>query len=168
MRGWALGSGHAAVFVVIFCLAACGAGPAAPGRAPPEILQGTASVIDGDTIEIHGQRVRLSGIDAPERGARCGAVNVYEKASLALSDMTRTQTVSCTILDIDRYGRKVGRCAVAGVGLEAAMVRAGWARDWPRYSGGEFAGDERAARQAGAGLWGLDCPGDLWGTRRYD
>ena len=34
-------------------------------------VQGTASVIDGDTIEIHGQRIRLDAIDAPESSQLC-------------------------------------------------------------------------------------------------
>lgn len=157
-----------AASVIAVLLVACGPVPAVLEPASAESLQGTASVIDGDTLEIHGERVRLSGIDTPERGKRCGTVNVYQQAALALSDMIGSRTVSCTILETDRYDRKVGRCAVSGAGLEAAMVRAGWARDWPRYSDGEFAADERAARQAGAGIWGLDCPDDLWGDRNYE
>lgn len=140
----------AAMFAGLAGLAACGAATAGGGE--EKRLEGTASVIDGDTIEIHGQRIRLSGIDTPERGRRCGTVNVYQAAALALSDMIGSRTVSCVITETDRYDRSVGRCEAGGEGLERRLVLAGWARDWPRYSNGEFAGDERAARQAVAGI----------------
>ena len=126
----------------------------------------TASVIDGDTIEIHGQRVRLDGFDAPERGRRCaGGVNAYQRASLTLADAIGRRTVICTPTGRDRE-RIVARCAVAGDDLGALMVRSGWARDWPRYSGGRYAPAEQDARRALRGVWGLECPG-LWGSRNY-
>jgi endonuclease YncB( thermonuclease family) len=155
------------------CLAACSNQAEKPSSPVPEIdrqadIAGTASVIDGDTIEIHGQRIRLSGFDAPERGARCGAINVYQKASLALADIIGMHTVTCMSQGTDRYGRIVATCSVNGVDLGHELVRKGWARDWPQYSQRTYAEDEVSARAAARGIWGLDCPDDLWGERTYD
>lgn len=131
---------------------------------PANQIVGIASVVDGDTIEIHGQRIRPDGIDAPEEGKRCGDVNVYQRASLALADIVGAQTVTCTITDRpDRYGREVAQCSVGGVDIGTTLVQQGWARDWPRYSDGAYAHDEATARAAHRGIWGSECPADLWG-----
>ena len=125
-----------------------------------DLIVGVASVIDGDTIEIHGERIRLSGIDAPERDRMCaGGVNAYQRASLALSDAIVRRTVQCSVSGQDRYGRHVAQCSVGGTDLGEQMVEAGWARDWRRYSGGRYADEEARARAAGRGVWGLECPG---------
>jgi len=131
-------------------------------------ISGVASVIDGDTIEIHGERIRLSGYDTPERGKRCGSVNVYQKAAFALSDFIGRQTVHCNVTGRDRYERSIATCAVGGIDLGDHMVREGWGRDWPRYSKGRYAGEERSARSRSKGVWGLSCPDSLWGKRNYD
>lgn len=155
--------------LMVCCFATSALWIAAEAEVPVDkILQGTASVIDGDTIEIHGERIRLNGIDSPESGAVCGTVNVYQKAALALSDFIGSRTVSCDISGEDRYARKIGTCEVGGAGLADHMVSSGWARDWPRYSKGKYADEEKEARNAAAGLWGLSCPADLWGNRNYD
>jgi endonuclease YncB( thermonuclease family) len=141
---------------------------AKPASEAPDTIAGTASVVDGDTIEIHGKRIRLSGFETPERGAICGSVNVYQRAALALSAFICERTVTCGVSGTDRYGRAVATCSAGGADLGNYIVGQGWGRDWPRYSHGKYADEERSARAAKAGLWGLDCPDDLWGEHSYE
>jgi endonuclease YncB( thermonuclease family) len=72
-------------------------------------ITGTASVIDGDTIEINGQRIRFHGIDAPESKQTCVAGGEVwhcgQQASLALSDFIGPSPVACEERGADRYGR---------------------------------------------------------------
>ena len=75
-----------------------------------EPLVGNASVIDGDTIEIHGQRIRLHGIDAPESRQECSRPDgtswrCGQQAALALSDRIARSVVHCDARRRDRYGR---------------------------------------------------------------
>lgn len=121
-------------------------------------LVGQASVIDGDTIEINQQRIRLSGIDAPEsdqlcRGDdslqyRCGA-----KAANALDDFIAGRPVSCIDIDERTYKRVVAICTVDGVDLADWLVRQGLALDWPKYSKGDYAAAQTEAERAGRGVW---------------
>ena len=128
----------------------------APARAGGEIA-GVASVIDGDTIEIHGQRIRLHGIDAPEsrqtcldaggRTWRCG-----QKAALALQDLIGRRTVRCDESDVDRYGRIVGRCVVGDLDINEWLVSQGLALAYRHYSM-DYVRAENEARAAGRGTW---------------
>lgn len=130
-------------------------------------IVGVATVTDGDTIEIHGTAIRLSGFDAPERGRMCGSTNVYQRASLALSDAIGSRTVHCAPDGTETHGRTVATCTVDGVDLGEQMVSQGWARDWPRFSHGVYADEEASARSGQRGIWGLQCPSELWGNRDY-
>lgn len=162
-----------AVVVFGFALANCSVEAAkekAQTETPPAPVSnnivGVASVIDGDTIEIHGERIRLSGFDSPESGKRCGATNVYQQASLALSDFIGQRTVECVPSGTDGE-RIVATCSVGGTDLGEHMVTQGWGRDWPRYSNGAYADEEATARGASRGIWALQCPADTWSGRDY-
>lgn len=96
-----------------------------------------ALAIDGDTFKIGSERIRLFGIDAPERRAAGGAA-----ATRALQSLL-DQGVICEAVDTDRYGRTVAMCFLEdGADIACALVAMGHAEDWPRYSGGRYAACE--------------------------
>lgn len=119
-------------------------------------LAGRATVIDGDTLELRGQRIRLFGIDAPESGQLCQlggqAYRCGQQAALALADRIGQRTVRCTAKDVDRYGRTVAVCFVGGEDLDRWMTLQGWALAYRKYSL-DYVDAEDAARTAGRGLW---------------
>lgn len=128
--------------------------------ASAQTLTGRASVIDGDTIEIQGNRIRLHGIDAPEsdqicldahsRQYRCGAI-----ASWALDDwLAQSRPTTCREVNRDVYGRIVARCFRAdGASVEQWLVRQGHALDWPRYSKRQYRSDQRDAAHHKRGMF---------------
>lgn len=132
---------------------ALGAVPAAADQ----ILQESARVVDGDTLELDGTRIRLWGIDAPERSQTCRlaaqAWRCGEAAAEALSRLLEGRAVRCEPRGRDRYSRMVAVCMVAGRDIAAAMVRDGWALNYERYSDGAYRADQQAARAARNGLW---------------
>lgn len=125
-----------------------------------EPIVGRAIIIDGDTIQIAGNRIRLHGIDAPEAKQTCVTAGIKwacgQNAIAALSAIIEREPVHCRHKDMDRYGRVVAVCNLAGADgpdLNAAMVRQGWALAYRRYSK-DYVADEDAARKVKAGLWG--------------
>lgn len=100
-----------------------------------ENLTGQNSIIDGDTLKMHGARIRLWGIDAAEssqlcRGDdslqyRCGA-----KAASELDRFINGRAVSCVPVALDRYGRTVASCAVGVLTLAS-----GWSAAASRWIG---------------------------------
>ncbi len=119
-------------------------------------VTGTASVIDGDTLEIHGQRIRLQGIDAPESGQNCKtngkSYRCGQQAAFALSDKIGQATVSCQSTGIDRYGRIIAKCFKGHEDLNAWMVSQGWAISYRQYSM-DYVPNEKVAKASKKGIW---------------
>ncbi|WP_407156571.1 thermonuclease family protein [Bradyrhizobium sp. STM 3557] len=119
---------------------------------------GQASVIDGDTLEIHGIRIRLWGIDAPESSQLCRSERSlqYRCGAQAANDLDAfiaRQPVNCLPVSLDQYGRTVATCSVGGTDLGEWLVRKGLALDWPQYSKGRYGQAQRDAARAGDGIW---------------
>ncbi len=118
---------------------------------------GAVRVVDGDTLRIGERRIRLHGIDAPERAQSCADAGgrrwrCGEEARAALERLLGGARPACAERDRDRYGRSVAVCSVGGRDLNRAMVAAGWAVAYTRYSR-DYAGEEAAARRARRGVW---------------
>jgi len=130
-------------------------------------LVGPARVVDGDTLVVAGTRVRLHGMDAPERGQGCtdAAGQAWECghwASAMLQDLVQGHSLECTVHYPDRYGRQVATCHVAGTDIGAEMVRRGAAVAYRRYSMA-YVAQEEAARASRRGLW----QGAVQGPEQY-
>lgn len=119
-------------------------------------VTGRARAVDGDTLEIAGQKVRLFGIDAPELDQTCdqgGRVWACGRAAReALAGIVGRQRLDCRVQDVDRYGRNVAVCIAGDEDVGALMVRQGMAIAYRRYSG-RYVNAEGAARAEGIGLW---------------
>ena len=128
------------------------------------------AVSDGDTIRSGQLRIRLHGIDAPERqqhcttpdGARWACGNAARDALKTL--VASVAALDCQITDVDRYGRLIMRCFAGEVDVGARLVRVGMALAYRRYAN-DYIADEEAARAARLGLWAgqFDAP---WDWRR--
>ena len=120
-------------------------------------VAGKTRLLDGDTIEISGQVVRLHGIDAPESGQDCydGSNRAYDcgkQAQKALQSLIRGAHVRCTGQELDRYDRLIATCTVGGRNLNREMVRQGWAVAFRRYSQ-DYLAEELDAVKAARGIW---------------
>ncbi len=119
------------------------------------IYRGHPRVVDGDTLEIGGQVIRMHGIDAFERSQSCGQVACGHAAAEALWQMVYGKWVTCTDTgQAHTYGRAVAICKTAEIDdLGGHLVTMGWALDWPRYSRGAYAQAQADAKAAGNGVW---------------
>jgi endonuclease YncB( thermonuclease family) len=118
-------------------------------------LTGHAAVIDGDSLRLNGQELRLEGIDAPELRQNCTdsqgrTVGCGRLARQALIRLVGQAPLTCDVGRTDRYGRGLARCRGNGLEINAAMVEAGHAVAY-----GAYGREEERARAAGRGLWAL-------------
>jgi len=126
------------------------------GPTAAQTLVGAARVIDGDTLVVASERIRLHGIDAPEAGQRCedGVGQRWDCGAFASSALGQlvADGVRCEGIERDRYDRLVARCFAGERDIGAALVQSGAAFAYARYSR-DYLELEAAAAQAGRGIW---------------
>ncbi|KIN71619.1 thermonuclease family protein [Sulfitobacter guttiformis] len=120
------------------------------------VITGSIRVIDGDTFEVSGVKIRLHGIDAPENDQMCEMQQGTEWAcggwiTKVVTDRFSGQTARCLRIEMDRYGRTVARCEVQGTDVGAWLVSEGMAFAYVRYSA-DYVGIEREAAAVDRGL----------------
>jgi endonuclease YncB( thermonuclease family) len=122
-------------------------------------------ISDGDTIVTTGDnRIRLWGIDTPERDQRYGA-----DATEALTEMLRNEQLYLETKDIDRYGRTVGVIYTTnGSEINLEMVCKGHAWWYQRYApeASHYEQCQDGAKDSRLGLWAEEDPVAPWNWRR--
>jgi endonuclease YncB( thermonuclease family) len=140
-----------------------------------ELRGRVVAIADGDTVTVLDDeraqhKVRLAGIDAPERGQSFG-----DASKKSLSALAFNQAVTVVWHKRDRYGRLVGvvRVQTSGTDVNLAQVAAGMAWHYSAYAGEQTAGDrdlygsaEARARETRRGLWCDPAPVPPWEFRR--
>jgi endonuclease YncB( thermonuclease family) len=145
-----------------------------PGQAPVQsigkpavqVVIGAAVVLDGDSLRIGTEEVRLLAIDAPEMAQKCGEAGREWPCGIAarrrVTEIIGGKAVMCSAGpgDVrDLYGRFLGFCTTAdGLNINAEMVRSGYARAFTRYNAGQpyqaaYEAAEAEARQLRRGIW---------------
>ncbi len=149
-----------ALSISLLCACCSNGSPGVPAQ--------VVGVTDGDTITaiVDGRqiKVRLNGIDAPEKKQAFGNVSKQ-----ALSGLVFGKRVSIVDLGKDRYGRTIGEVFTPdGQQVEVAMVRLGFAWHYVKYAprNTDLAGAELVARKARRGLWSDAAPVPPWEFRK--
>jgi endonuclease YncB( thermonuclease family) len=121
---------------------------------------GRIAVVDGDTIRVGGETVRLFGVDAPELDQTCRRPGgeVWRCGDWARHEVRRLfggKRARCDAVEQDQYGRTVAICAAGGQDIGGTLVANGYARAYLRYSD-LYLETEKAAVVAGRGIFGSD------------
>lgn len=137
-------------------------------NSPPGLRGRAVKIVDGDTFDLllpeqRTIRIRLHGMDCPERGQDYG-----KAAKEAFGELMQDQQLRVVAVDSDRYGRVVGDVyTTGGTWVNLELVKRGMAWHYLAYSSDErLAAAEREARAARVGLWSQPRPVAPWDWRK--
>lgn len=126
--------------------------PQNPSAPLPEKISGAGRPIDGDSLRVGRDEVRLKGIDAPEGRQSCTRNGVAwacgEDSRKQLVQIIGKDVVVCRVADRDRFNRYLSFCTAGGRDLNAGMVASGLA-----VAFGGYVREEGEAKARKRGLW---------------
>ena len=135
--------------------------PCKDNEQPPQLLEGICvGVSDGDSLHLElpdGERVRvrLYGIDAPEKDQECALA-----ARKKLGKLIYDKAIRVEVLDVDKYGRYVGKVYAGARYVNRYMLKEGLAWHYKHYAADDelLAETEARAKAAGRGIWSTESP----------
>ena len=142
-------------------------------------INGTATVIDGDTLKINHEKIRLFGIDSPEIKQKCKKpylkivfftfyknYNCGVVSKLKLKQYVNKKNVKCVFNSRDRYNRLIADCYINEKNINSWMVKNGHAVAYKRYSK-KYIFDEEYAQKNKLGIWeGSFVEPEIWRKNR--
>ena len=131
----------------------------------PKIISGIAKVVDGDTINIGKNKIRLFGIDAPEKKQQCQKpwLSIFfltfnkdykcgEISTNKLKIKINNKLVMCKSNNKDRYNRFIAECFKDKINVNKWMISNGYAVAYRKYSK-KFISQENLAKKEKLGIW---------------
>ena len=119
-------------------------------------MQGKAKIIDGDTVHINNNKIRLHGIDAPEKNQTCTKNNLIWNCGIEstkfLKQIIGDDIIKCKTNGKDKYNRFIGVCYKNKLDLNSKMVANGWAIAY-RYYSNDYIKEEEVAKNKKIGIW---------------
>jgi len=135
------------LFLILICFSTVSSG---------KTIFGKAKVIDGDTIHIYKNKIRLHAIDAPETNQTCNKNNKVWNCGVEstkfLKKLIGKNNIECITTDKDQYNRFIGVCFKNNLDLNSEMVLNGWAIAY-RYYSKDYIKEEEEAKQQKIGIW---------------
>lgn len=155
-----------ALLLVTLLLVSCKSSPFS-SLSMEKVLHGQViDVLDGDTVKLrsdwHIYKIRLAGIDAPEKQQAYGV-----QSKIYLEHLIVDKDVSIKVVSCDQYGRYVGRIYLGGKDINGEMIRSGYAWHYYQYdSDPVYAVFMLDAQRANRGLWQEAHPTPPWIFRK--
>lgn len=155
-----------ALLLVTLLLVSCKSSPFSSLSAEKVLHGQVIDVLDGDTVKLrsdwHIYKIRLAGIDAPEKQQAYGV-----QSKIYLEHLIVDKDVSIKVVSCDQYGRYVGRIYLGGKDINGEMIRSGYAWHYYQYdSDPVYAVFMLDAQRANRGLWQEAHPTPPWIFRK--